>query len=108
MRAPTSFHDVTAGTTNNTCGFTYTSQVGYDLTTGWGTPQCGLIAQLNREYRPFKAPFCRHLSAPVKAPRLGVPTTAARSQPSLKSRFHGLKSRFQLRRFRGPAQTGVQ
>jgi hypothetical protein len=48
MRAPTSFHDVTAGTTNNTCGFTYTSQVGYDLTTGWGTPQCGLIAQLNQ------------------------------------------------------------
>jgi len=48
-RYPTSFHDVIApGSTANTCGFAYNAAAGYDLTTGWGTPQCGLIAQLNQ------------------------------------------------------------
>ncbi len=49
-----SFRDIGSGPTTgqgssapNGCGFTYTAQTGYDLTTGWGTPQCGLIQQMN-------------------------------------------------------------
>jgi hypothetical protein len=46
-----------------------------------------------KKYRPFthveavSTDLSRNLSASVKAPRLGVPTTAARSQPGLKTPF---------------------
>jgi hypothetical protein len=49
-RYPTAFHDVGAtigSTAPNICGFTYNAQAGYDLTTGWGSPQCGLVSQIN-------------------------------------------------------------
>lgn len=47
MRYPQAFRDVVAGATTNACGFSYTTKAGYDLTTGWGTPRCGLIAAIN-------------------------------------------------------------
>lgn len=41
------FHDITSGTaTSYLGGPNYSAVAGYDLTTGWGTPQCGLIDQL--------------------------------------------------------------
>ena len=49
-RYPNAFHDIGAtvgSTATNTCGFTYNAGAGYDLTTGWGTPQCGLITEIN-------------------------------------------------------------
>jgi hypothetical protein len=44
----TCFHDVTDGVSNaNGFGSGFVSVPGYDLTTGWGTPTCGLINQLS-------------------------------------------------------------
>jgi hypothetical protein len=42
-----SFFDVVSGTPTNLCGFHYTATMGYDLTTGWGSPRCGLLAAIN-------------------------------------------------------------
>lgn len=46
------FHDISSwqtGNNTNTCGFGYSAaSAGYDLATGWGSPQCGLIAQMGR------------------------------------------------------------
>ena len=57
MRYANAFHDIGAGggeTAPNLCGTTYNSQVGYDLTTGWGTPTCGLFNDINK--RPANTP----------------------------------------------------
>ena len=35
------FRDTVGQSNTNVCGFGYTTQSGYDLTTGWGTPRCG-------------------------------------------------------------------
>jgi MYXO-CTERM domain-containing protein len=46
---PTSFHDVTAASSDGICGFSGQSlnpSATYDLATGWGSPTCGLVAQL--------------------------------------------------------------
>jgi len=41
------FHDITSGTaTSYLGGPNYSAGPGYDLATGWGTPECGLIDQL--------------------------------------------------------------
>jgi kumamolisin len=37
----TDFHDITSGTSGS-----YSAVVGYDLVTGWGSPQAGLINTL--------------------------------------------------------------
>ena len=60
MRYPNAFHDIGAGvaagaeTAPNICGLTYNGQTGYDLTTGWGTPTCGLFNEINN--RPATTP----------------------------------------------------
>ena len=42
------FHDVTLRTADgNPCGFSENATAGYDLATGWGTPSCNLLSQLN-------------------------------------------------------------
>jgi hypothetical protein len=41
-----SFNDVNSGQNTDACGFGYHATAGYDLSTGWGTPKCGLIGQL--------------------------------------------------------------
>ena len=46
-RYANAFHDINAGTDPNGCGFSYTAEAGYDLATGLGTPQCGLVSELN-------------------------------------------------------------
>jgi hypothetical protein len=46
-RYPTSFFDVVSGAPTNLCGFNYAATKGYDLTTGWGSPRCGLLAAIN-------------------------------------------------------------
>jgi hypothetical protein len=43
---PRAFNDVTTGTVVNTCGFAHTTQAGYDLNTGWGTPKCDFVHAL--------------------------------------------------------------
>lgn len=47
VRYPQAFRDIVGGSTTNLCGFSYTTPAGYDLTTGWGTPRCGLIAAID-------------------------------------------------------------
>ncbi len=48
-----SFHDITdGGASTNACGFGYMPQPGYDLVTGWGSPQCGLITTVVSDVRP--------------------------------------------------------
>ena len=47
VRYAQSFHDINDNSTNtNSCGFGYNAVAGYDLTTGFGTPSCGLITTL--------------------------------------------------------------
>jgi hypothetical protein len=47
-RYANSFHDIQdMSNNNNSCGFGYNAVAGYDLATGWGTPQCQLVAQIN-------------------------------------------------------------
>jgi hypothetical protein len=48
------FHDVAlganpagVGAAANSCEFSYTPKQGYDLTTGWGSPRCGLVLEIN-------------------------------------------------------------
>jgi hypothetical protein len=42
------FKDINDGSfTTNTCGLQFRAVNGYDLTTGWGSPQCGYMAQEN-------------------------------------------------------------
>ncbi|MGA2447324.1 MAG: protease pro-enzyme activation domain-containing protein [Polyangiaceae bacterium] len=46
-RYANAFHDINDNSTNeNACGVSFTATQGYDLTTGWGSPKCGLITEL--------------------------------------------------------------
>jgi alpha-tubulin suppressor-like RCC1 family protein len=47
VRNMAAFRDTIGRNNTNICGFGYTTSSGYDLTTGWGTPRCGLVAALN-------------------------------------------------------------
>lgn len=58
------FHDITVRTgDSNPCGFTYNATPGYDLATGWGSPSCSLLSQMNN--RPT-------LQLSVANPLLGI------------------------------------
>jgi hypothetical protein len=46
-RYPNAFHDIGIGGAFNTCEFSYTGRQGYDLTTGLGSPRCGLVLEAN-------------------------------------------------------------
>ena len=45
-RYASAFHDVSVGNVVNNCGLGLQTTAGYDLTTGWGTPQCGAISAI--------------------------------------------------------------
>jgi hypothetical protein len=47
-----SFHDVTSGINTNECGFGFPAGTGYDLATGLGSPQCGLMASASNTKLP--------------------------------------------------------
>ena len=53
----TSFHDITIGAPIAACDATqFGAQAGYDQVTGWGSPQCGLMAQLSPQVTPPQLP----------------------------------------------------
>ncbi len=47
FRYPMAFNDIVAGTNPDVCGVSYDALVGYDLVTGWGSPRCGMVAEIN-------------------------------------------------------------
>jgi hypothetical protein len=47
VRYPNAFHDIGVGSAANTCEFSYSGRQGYDLTTGLGSPRCGLVLEAN-------------------------------------------------------------
>ncbi|HEY6476408.1 MAG TPA: hypothetical protein VI456_07475, partial [Polyangia bacterium] len=60
------FNDVRASGSQNACCFGYSAEIGYDLATGLGSPQCGLIQQTTPLLSSGENYACASLSGQVK------------------------------------------